>query len=128
MIEEKRDLQFTIDLVRAKKLDADPLFLTYEFEELLFICNGCGAANSKFDFVPDTMWGMSIKPACNIHDFDYHIGKTIEDKQRADRRFLNNLLRLINRGKSKILKLLRRRRALKYYDAVDLMGGPAFWQ
>lgn len=89
--------------------------------------NGCGAAG-RFDFVPDTLWGLAIKEACNIHDYMYHTGETIEDKNEADRVFLNNMLRLINAGtKNKWLRSLRRRRALVYYFAVKNFGGPAFW-
>lgn len=94
------------------------------------ICNGCGAANSKFDFVPDSIYGLKISEACNRHDWMYHFGKTIEDKEQADRVFLNNLLRLIEAQTgtlNRLLKPLRRRRALKYYEAVVAFGGPAFW-
>jgi len=91
------------------------------------ICNGCGSAKAKFDFVPDSIYGLKITPACNIHDWMYHKGKTIEDKEEADRVFLNNMLRLIEAG-SKILKPFRRRRALFYYENVVVFGGPAFWQ
>ncbi len=94
------------------------------------VCNGCGAANAKFDFVPDSIYGLKIQEACHIHDWMYHQGKTIEDKKEADRVFLNNLLRLIEAQTSfvgKLLKPLRRRRALKYYEAVVSFGGPAFW-
>lgn len=94
------------------------------------ICNGCGAANSKFDFVPDSIYGLKICSACDIHDWMYHFGETIEDKEQADRVFLNNLLRLIEAQTgtlNRLLKPLRRRRALKYYEAVVAFGGPAFW-
>lgn len=94
-------------------------------EEKQQICNGCGAANSKFDFVPDKIYGLLITPACNIHDWMYHKGKTIEDKEQADRVFLNNMLRIIEA--SKYFKGLKRRRALKYYEAVTCLGGPAYW-
>ena len=58
-------------------------------------CNGCGSGwNAKL--VPDTIYGMSIKDCCCIHDYGYEIGKTIEDKQREDRAFLNNMLRKID--------------------------------
>lgn len=90
------------------------------------ICNGCGSAQAKFDFVPDSIWGLSIKPVCDIHDFMYLFGQTLADKEEADRVFLNNLLRLIEAG-SGWLKMLRRRRALKYYEAVVAFGGPAYW-
>ncbi|MFH1999170.1 MAG: hypothetical protein ABIK28_05795, partial [Planctomycetota bacterium] len=90
---------------------------------------GCGAENSKFDFVPDTIWGLNISEACNVHDLCYHFAEPkIEQKEEADRIFLNNLYRLIqNHTRLKIMKWLRRRRALKYYLAVKYFGGPAFW-
>lgn len=56
----------------------------------------------------------------------YHVGQTVADKEEADRVFLNNLLRLIEAG-SGWLKMLRRRRALDYYQAVVAFGGPAYW-
>lgn len=124
---QETSLARTKDLVRTGVLDAHPDFVETPIEDLLWICNGCGAANAKFDFVPDTIWGMRISPACHIHDFDYNIGKVIEDKFSADRRMLNNLLRLIERGSSRILRRFRRRRALTYYNAVTDFGGPAFW-
>jgi len=118
----------TIEMARAGLIDVDPRFLNTSLAELMYICNGCGAKEALIDFVPDTIYGMSVRPACNPHDFGYHIGKTIEDKQREDRRMLNNTLRLIQiRSANRVMKFLRTKRAVKYYMAVDLMGGPAFW-
>lgn len=91
------------------------------------VANGCGDG-WRDKLVPDTMYGLSVKPACEIHDWEYHFGKTNEDKDRADRRFLNNLLRLIEwRSANVVMRALRNRRALKYYEAVRQFGGPAFW-
>lgn len=80
------------------------------------------------------MYLLDISPACDIHDFMYALGESIEDKEQSDRVFLNNLLRLIDKAPSggilffgRILTLLRHRRALKYFEAVSLLGGPAFW-
>lgn len=89
------------------------------------ICNGCGQ-KGKFDFVPDTVYGMSIAEACNIHDWMYELGKTETDRQEADLAFLNNMLRLVS-AKGGWLKWLRDRRVLKYYEAVRELGGPAYW-
>lgn len=101
--------------------------------ELARICNGCGTSHSGW-IVPDTMYLLDITPACSIHDWCYHVGETIDDKEQADRVFLNNLLRLIAKAPSgrifllgKLITLLRNRRALKYFEAVSLLGGPAFW-
>ena len=91
--------------------------------------NGCGAEKARFDFVPDTIYGVDIKPACRLHDYAYKVGKTIEDKQHADREFLNNMLRLIEANKNWYYPtMLARRRALKYYEAVVAFGGVAFWE
>lgn len=92
------------------------------------IANGCGPASAFIDFVPDNILGRNICPACSEHDVDYHFGKTIEDKNIADRTFLNNMLRIIDHGYSwKWLRKLRKRIAYGYYLAVKKYGGPAFW-
>lgn len=93
------------------------------------VCNGCGAKGWQRYLIPDTFYCLDISEACNIHDWMYAKGQTIEDKWRADRVFLNNLERLIQAaGGPWLLRFLRRRRAVKYYAAVDLFGGPAFWK
>ena len=97
-------------------------------EQRYMVCNGCGAANAKFDFVPDTIYGLCITPACNIHDWMYYAADPdIIFKREADRVFFNNMLRIIE-DKGGFLKTARRRRALKYYLAVKYFGGPAFWE
>jgi len=92
------------------------------------IINGCGPGGWKIDLVPDTLWGLNITDACDIHDYMYHVGDDIKDKEEADRVFLNNMIRLVNAGtKCRWLRLLRRHRANIYYSAVKKFGGPAFW-
>ena len=90
------------------------------------ICSGCGTKGFGAWIVPNTLWGLNIEEACNIHDYMYKFGETIEDKNEADRTFLNNMIRTIE-GTNKWLKPLRLRRAWKYYEAVAHFGGPAFW-
>ena len=91
------------------------------------VVNGCGSAKAKFDFVPDTIYGLCITPACNIHDWMYHLAPPdIIFKREADRVFLNNVLRIIE-DNGGLLKWFRKRRALKYYLSVKYFGGPAFW-
>ena len=89
------------------------------------ICNGCGP-KGMIDFVPDTIYGLKICEACNIHDYDYFIGKTITDKHKADIRFLGNMMVLVNRG-TIWLRFFRRRRVLMYYESVRELGDKAFW-
>lgn len=125
----KSQLEIAQDLAKVHVLYAPASFKNSPLELLAHICNGCGAANAKFDFVPDKIYGMYIGHACHIHDWMYNEGRTLEDKMQADRVMLNNMLRLIDRGNRWYRpKLLMRRRALKYYYAVKCFGGPAFWQ
>jgi len=91
------------------------------------VCNGCGPKGFGSWFVPNTLWGLSIEESCFIHDWMYDEGKTIKDKEEADRVFLNNMVRIIDSESSAIFKAIRRQRAMKYYSAVMDFGGPAFW-
>ena len=122
-------IERTQALAIAGVLFAPAAFKLAKPEMLKGICNGCGAANAKFDFVPDRIYGTSINEACHIHDFMYATGFSIEDKDEADRVMLNNMFRLIERDKHKWYKptLLQRQRAKKYYLAVAMFGGAAFW-
>jgi len=109
-------------------LFAPPAF--WQLPEKIYktLCNGCGTKGLCGFVVPDTVWGLRITTACDIHDYMYRIGETLTDKEEADRVFLNNMLRIIDAGTCcNCLKLLRRRRALTYYLAVADLGGPAFW-
>lgn len=92
------------------------------------VVNGCGTDGWKGQLVPETIWGLPVTAACNIHDWMYVAGVSIEDKATADRSLLNNMLRLIeSAGGFAPLRWLRRRGARKYYEAVSHFGGPAFW-
>ena len=90
------------------------------------VCNGCGSAQAKFDFVPDNIWGMSITPACDAHDWGYYVGKTWRDKFIHDICFLNNMLVLTIRHGGR-LRWLRYMRAIKYWIAVHEKGDTAYW-
>lgn len=93
------------------------------------LVNGAGSKGYGW-LVPDTIWGLSIREAANIHDYMYSLGTSIEDKEQADRVFLNNMLRIIeaaNHFGSSLLAYPRRFRAKNYYRAVKYFGGPDFW-
>lgn len=87
----------------------------------------CGAENAKFDFIPDTIYGLSIREACCIHDDRYGRGGNINDKNYADSEFLANLVYIINScDKWYYPTWLARRRAMAYYDAVVRFGDSSF--
>jgi hypothetical protein len=126
-------------MAETKVKDGVVLYCEYDYESTAEILrrkqtNGCGPGGWKFDLVPDTMYGLSVREACDIHDWMYLFGKTLEDKDRADRSFLNNVIRLIDARTTtnwfgrNILKPLRYRRAKTYYEAVSHFGGAAFWK
>jgi len=119
-------LMETLALVKSGKLDAAPEFIQTPIGDLLEICNACGAAGSKLP-VPQTAYGMNIKPMCHIHDFDYNRGATIQDKDCGDRRMRNNGFRLIRLRSHWSLRGLRSGRIQTYYIMVNIFGGPAFW-
>ena len=99
--------------------------------ELARICNGCGSARSKFDFVPDRIWRLPIGEACQIHDWMYYCGETPLDKLEADVVFLANMMRLIEGASGYFDFLLmhpRRWRAFHYYSLVRAFGAPSFFE
>ena len=102
-------------------------FWGFDEVELAIFTNGCGPRGFGDKVVPDKLVFLSVKAACIIHDFSYNVGETPEDKQRADFAFLVNMLRIVN-TKSKFwpLKMIRRRLALAYYDAVSEFGEGCF--
>lgn len=92
------------------------------------ISNGCGPKGSIGFLVPDTIYGLSVTPCCDIHDYMYHIGSKESDRIDADDVFLNNMVRMVTAETKYIWLLkLRLRRVRIYYGAVKRFGGPAFW-
>lgn len=92
------------------------------------VCNGCGSGGYGF-LIPDNLLGCDISEACNIHDYMYEFARpVIGDKEKADRVFSNNMIRLVlDKGGWGWVVRLRLRLAWKYYQAVVKFGGPAFW-
>lgn len=109
-------------------IECDYRYLKLSPEEKARIVNGAGAAGAWYNFlIPNRMYGLDLTEVFNIHDYDYHVGVTLEDKKQADKRFLNNMFSVIN-CTGGCLAWLRRRRALKYYEAVKLGGEKAFFK
>lgn len=117
----------TRKLINNGILIANKLFLELPISQLSRIVNGCGAADAKFDFVPEKVYGLTMTPVCHIHDLDYELGDTAEEKEAADYRFLINGFAYIKYKSSIFKAFFRRRRWLKYYEAVLLKGDDAFF-
>jgi hypothetical protein len=88
---------------------------TVDYEK---ICNGGGPKGWGW-LIPDTMWGLSMTKAFDIHDYDYYIGT---DKDVADLRMYKNCKALIDR-RGGCFRRLRLMRLTLYYQAVSKLGG-----
>ena len=85
--------------------------------------NGCGPSGWKGALVPDTIYGLCVTPSCLIHDWDYACGTELSEKQRADMRFLGNMLYQIRHAARTtvsgwLLKIPRSYRAFTYFITV----------
>ena len=103
----------------------------FNWDVCKIVSNGCGTSGWKGKLVPETMWGIRVTDACNVHDYDYHFGETLADKKRADKRFLKNLRTLVKRGSkgwNKIFLPFRLVRCKTYYIAVARGGERAFFE
>ena len=106
------------------------LYAPDDFADLLpsersAICNGIGASSGLSRLVPDTIWGINVGIAGDIHDYSYWLGGTDEERETADAVFYHNLLVLIETHGG-ILAPLRRWRARKYYLALRIGGKAHF--
>ena len=91
--------------------------------------NGCGPGGWKGKLVPDTIYCISIKEPCKIHDFMYEVGKNRTQKERADLMFYDNLLKVIQHDSkwwNRWLNPFREVRAGEYFLAVLFGGKDAF--
>ena len=117
----------TIELIEAGTLEAPEGFSQCPVDTLVKICNGCGAEDSKFDLVPDSLLGLYIGYSCMIHDYEYEVGATSDEKKLADRRFRDNMVSLIYKYSNWFLRYPRLLMADGYYKVVDARGYPAFF-
>ena len=110
----------------ADLLWAPAMYWELEEDEKDNICNGVGPKGYGWIF-PETIWGLSMTEAADIHDYMYHVGKDIADKKQADLVFLNNMNRIINQETwFDWVKKIRLNRARLMYKAVDEFGEAAF--
>ena len=110
----------------ARNLHAPPSYWVLTAEQKASICNGAGPRGKGW-MVPDTMYCLSVTEACNIHDYEYHVGTAEADRFAADLNLLCNLaITILNAGAGVVLNRLRMARAVKYFLAVRYHGASAF--
>ena len=112
---------------QCQGLKAPILFWQTDDATLAMDVGGCGPGKWGDRLVSDTVYGVSIYPACAIHDWMYAQGTTLKDKETADIWFLLNMLTLITRDwKSWSLLVLRGWRIMSYFLAVYIVGGKSY--
>ncbi len=86
------------------------------------VTNGCGSKGFGF-LVPDKIFGMSITPACNVHDWMCLVYNDEAGFKLSTQVFFDNMQR-INKAKTKCRFLARLRRCgiMRYYQAVRNYG------
>jgi hypothetical protein len=113
-----------------------------QLEEYLGHKGGCGPGGFGDFLVPDKLFGViNVVEACKIHDYMYKRERDLEGKKKADRIFLNNMVRIVIAMTApdedgftvKEAEVMHRRKeaclaeARTYYTMVKWFGGPAFW-
>ena len=94
---------------------------------------GCGPGGVGDYVVPDTVYGLAIKEACQIHDWDYRHspGASSKHRKRRDKVMFNNALTIVaanlNTFVDRVVKRLRYRRVRFYYKMVRRFGARSYW-
>ena len=94
-----------------------------------FASYGCGPGKYSW-FVPDTVYGLDVRPACQRHDVDYRHGKgsSNEHRKQCDERFKANMFRIVDAKTSNwVLRRLRFTRCRLYFRMVRIMGHHPYW-
>lgn len=82
----------------------------------------CGPGKLGGRLVPDKILGLSIRPACKIHDYTYQVGETQEDKDNSDIELFANGFRIIKQRSNWIMVGLRSL-ILHIYFMACIYGG-----
>jgi len=109
-------------------LAAPMSFWAFLEQDVSAIVNGCGPGGLGDFLIPDTIYGLSVKPACKIHDWMFTIYNDEAGFRLSNQVFLDNMIRINNSTSKNVwLKWIRMRRILKYYRAVRDFGRLFFY-
>lgn len=108
-------------------------------EKFLSFCNGVGSdigvlGKLTYHFIPNTIWGLDITPASDLHDVGYSYPNFFATKDDAlkykaliDLYFYKNMKSLIDTH-SIFLNKIRMIRAHTYFETVHLFGEECFME
>lgn len=111
-----------IDLLDGYRLAAPQSFWQAGTEQVNSLVNGCGPGGFGDRLVPDTVWFLSIKPACKIHDWMFLVYNCEAGFDLANTVFKDNMARINQTTKQVWLKYLRTKRIKKYYWICAFSG------
>jgi len=87
--------------------------------------NGCGPKTKwglLANLVPESLYGLPVHHACDIHDYCWYVSRTKKDFEISDEGFRSNLFAIIESVKYRFytrwLLWLRSYRAITYYRSV----------
>ena len=110
---------------------------TFQFAQttLMGYPNYCGPSTGFLEeAIPDTVNGVPFGPACHIHDVEWSLPRRYKSWNHfhaSNSRFLRNLLALTDHFQEQLTfadYMETERAALRYYKAVDLLGGFFYWR
>jgi hypothetical protein len=100
-------------MTESQGLLAPESYWTLHEDEKYEITNGCGPSRAT-SLVPNTIMGVNIRAACDIHDYTYAQSETVKSREEADFLFSYNMRSLAYFGVD------------LYLMAVRLFGGKYF--
>lgn len=107
MIENRQGLRVPLDYYELKQDDRSE------------VLNTCGPDGFLNKLVPNSVLGLEITPACQIHDWEFDKARNQKDFEKADKNFKGNLNYLNRKSKDgKLVKFLRRQIFKLYYFIV----------
>ena len=110
---------------RGVTVKAPVSFIVSTEKERKAICNGMGPSGKGW-MVPDTMYGLDMGAAGDVHDWMYTYPDWLSRKS-VDGIFLSNMYSIIEAHDGwGWVNALRRMRARKYYAAVRIGGAVHF--
>lgn len=120
-------------------------YLAHDPDKIKAVCNGVGSPSSwTYHLTPNTIWGLDITAAADIHDWMYTYppdfateADALAYKEKADRVFRNNLIRIFEQAEAqpgfkgwmhRRIAGVRRARAQEYFMILQNFGGTSFWE
>ena len=113
---------------KGYKLAAPISFWDASDELRFYVTGGCGPGVLGRIGILDPIWGLSMKAACEIHDWTFLVWNDKAGFKLGNKIFKNNMLRINQQHDGwDCIKQKRLKRIKFYYDMVNDFGEPAYY-